>query len=296
MNELSYGLIKMLLNIIYEYLDNMINSEFFAKLENNVFLLSLGFRMMIHIFQLNYIHSKNINDIYFNCQKAYYYYLEYLEQMHSTNMCQELNHLDALLFVYSKTLIKYDNNSINDSHTPNTPSHCMQSSGQGAKRVPSCIADPTLLCHYEVQCEEEFGETTTELSPCNVGDSNAMPQCTQRSTEQWCNKLLAHNNRSNSSEVTNESSTRPKTNNLQENNIFIKKMSKITKLLNTLFWWENSFTPLLCIKSFPDKSLFFEILMKHYNNETDELQIALEEKQKIKISYNDYIEFLQNFC
>jgi hypothetical protein len=204
MNELNDILIKMLLNIIYEYLDNMKNSEFFTKLENNVFLLSIGFRMMVHIFQLNYIHSKNINDVYFNCQKAYYYYLEYLEQMYSTNMCQELNHLDALLFVYSKTLVKYDNNSVNVCHKPQ-------------------------------------------------------------------NKFVL-----------------PKTTNLHEKNIFIKKMSKITKLLNTLFWWENS-----SIKTFPDKSLFFEILMKHCNNETDELQIVLEEKQKIKVSYDDYILFLQ---
>jgi len=221
-------LIKKLLNIIYEYLDNMKNSEFFTKLENNGFLLSIGFRMMIHIFQLNYIHSKNIDDVYLNCQKAYYYYSEYLEQMYSTNMCQDLNHLDALLFVYSKTLIKYEN-----------------------------------ICH------------TTQIP------------------------------------------------NL-ENDVFIKKMSKITKLLNTLFWWENSFdtktdsvthisevnlgktssrllrsgaeaeamifTP--TIKSFPDKSLFFEILQKHYRNETDELQISLEEKQKTKVSYDEYILFL----
>lgn len=193
-------LIKMLLNIIYEYLDNMKNSEFFMKLENSIFLLSIGFRMMIHIFQLNYIHSKNINDVYFNCQKAYYYYLEYLEQMYSTNMCQDLNHLDAMLFVYSKTLIKYESDSLN---------------------VPIEIKMPNLL----------------------------------------------------------------------ENDLFIKKMAKITKLLNTLFWWENS-----CITSFPDRTLFLGILQKHYDSETDELQMTLEEKQKKIISHHDYIEFLNSLC
>ena len=66
MNELNDILIEMLLNIVYEYLDNMKNSDFFTKLENNDFLLVIGFRMMIHIFQLNYIHSKNINDVYLN--------------------------------------------------------------------------------------------------------------------------------------------------------------------------------------------------------------------------------------
>jgi len=194
-------LIKMLLNIIYEYLDNMQNSEFFMKLENNIFLLSIGFRMMIHIFQLNYIHSKNINDVYFNCQKAYYYYLEYLEQMYSTNMCQDLNHLDAMLFVYSKTLIKYESHSLN--------------------------------------------------APIELKMSN-----------------------------------------LLENDMFIKKMAKMTKLLNTLFWWENS-----CISSsFPDSSLFFDLLQKHYDSETDELQVALEEKQKKIVSLDDYIEFLHSLC
>ena len=114
-------------------------------------------------------------------------------------MCQDLNHLDAMLFVYSKTLVKYENDSVN----------------------------------------------------------------TQIDT---------------------------KIQNLPENGIFIKKMAKITKLLNTLFWWENSH-----ITSFPDKSLFFGLLLKHYNTETDELQVALEEKQKTKVSYDEYIEFLQNF-
>jgi len=194
-------LIKMLLNIIYEYLDNMKNSEFFMKLENNIFLLSIGFRMMIHIFQLNYIHSKNINDVYFNCQKAYYYYLEYLEQMYSTNMCQDLNHLDAMLFVYSKTLIKYESDALN--------------------------------------------------APIEIKMSNFL-----------------------------------------ENDMFIKKMAKMTKLLNTLFWWENS-----CISSsFPDNSLFFDLLQKHYDSETDELQVALEEKQKKIVSRDDYIEFLHSLC
>ena len=202
MNELNDILIEMLLNIVYEYLDNMKNSDFFTKLENNDFLLVIGFRMMIHIFQLNYIHSKNINDVYLNCQKAYYYYSEYLEQMYTTNMCQDLNHLDAMLFVYSKTLIKYENDSVNNCHDP-----------QIVTKMPNLI----------------------------------------------------------------------------ENDIFIKKMAKITKLLNTLFWWENSF-----IKSFPDKSLFFKILQKYYNNETYELQIVLEEKQKIKILFDDYIIFLQS--
>jgi hypothetical protein len=116
-------------------------------------------------------------------------------------MCQDLNHLDAMLFVYSKTLIKYESDALN--------------------------------------------------TPIEIKMSN-----------------------------------------LLENDMFIKKMAKMTKLLNTLFWWENS-----CISSsFPDNSLFFDLLQKHYDSETDELQVALEEKQKKIVSRDDYIEFLHSLC
>jgi len=139
-----------LINIIYEYVDITEESSFLSVIENKVFLISVGFRMMIHIFQLNCIHTKNMEEVYFNCQRAYYYYLEYLEQMHTTNMCQDLNHIDAILFVYKKTLIKYDNDSSTD--------------------------------------------------------------------------IVSSPNSQNNNDI---------------NHNFIKKMSKITKLLNTLFWWEN---------------------------------------------------------
>lgn len=203
--------IQILLNIIYEYMNNMENSDFFLKLENNVFLLSIGFRMMIHIFQLNYIYAKNIEEVYFNCQKSYYYYLEYLEQMYTTNMCQELNYENAIIFVYKKNLIKCNNNSLNS--------------------VPSV--------------------------------------------------------------------------NSIENN-FIKKMSKITKLLNTLFWWENPSIQTL-IKS-PKKSsdhstetgipqnIILNILNKHYVNEHYDIQETIEDMQKTLVSRSEYINMLTPIC
>lgn len=198
MNETKdiHDSIKILLNVIYEYVDITEESEFLSKIENKVFLISIGFRMIIHIFQLNCIHTKNIEEVYFNCQRAYYYYLEYLEQMYTTNMCQDLNHVDAILFVYKKTLIKYDNDYINN--------------------IPSTV----------------------------------------------------HVNSPNSN--------------------FIKKMSKITKLLNTLFWWENPHN----IRQNIDYDIVLHLLQKHYENESYEIQELLEEKQKKICSLDEYTDIL----
>jgi hypothetical protein len=48
--------------------------------------------------------KKNVGSAYVNCQKAYYCYLEYIEQMNRTNLLHNLNNLDAVIFVYKKTI------------------------------------------------------------------------------------------------------------------------------------------------------------------------------------------------
>jgi hypothetical protein len=204
-NKDIHDSIKILLNIIYEYVDITEESSFLSVIENKVFLISVGFRMMIHIFQLNCIHTKNMEEVYLNCQRAYYYYLEYLEQMHTTNMCQDLNHIDAILFVYKKTLIKYDNDSTNSIPT-------------------DIVSSPTSQNNNDI------------------------------------------------------------------NQKFIKKMSKITKLLNTLFWWENPHD----IRQNIEYDLVLHLLQKHYENETYEIQEILEENQKTICSLDEYTYILKN--
>lgn len=189
-------------NITYEYLDIMKNSTYFSKLENKTFLLSIGFRMLVHIFQMNYVHTKNIEDTYYNCQKAYYYYLEYLEQMYTTNMYQHLNYTDAILFVYSKTLVKYD-------------------------------------LEYNLS-----DDTNINLSI--------------------------------------------------DDNMGCKYITKITKLLNLIFWWENSNIDIFNIP----KKIIENILMsciKSRDFTLDELYFMIEKYQNKSIIYHqEYIDFLQN--
>ena len=98
-------------DIIYKYLNVCINyfifmekSSFFTSLYNYNFLLLIGFRAINHIFLFN---SNCIDSALENTEKAYIYYLEYLEQLNKTNMMNELNHMDAILFLYNKTIPNY---------------------------------------------------------------------------------------------------------------------------------------------------------------------------------------------
>lgn len=98
-------------NIIYKYLNICINyfnfmekSSVLTSLYNCNFLLLIGFRAINHVFLFN---SNYIDSAVENTEKAYIYYLEYLEQLNKTNMMNELNHMDAILFLYNKTIPNY---------------------------------------------------------------------------------------------------------------------------------------------------------------------------------------------
>lgn len=102
---------------IFEYIENIENSEFINTLENKIFFIEIGFRAITHIFQNNFIILKDIDTAYYSSKKAYLYYLEYLEQMNKTNMFHDLNHTDAILFIYNKSIIDYNNKNIGSATT-----------------------------------------------------------------------------------------------------------------------------------------------------------------------------------
>lgn len=96
------------LNICINYFYFMENSLFLTSLYNCNFLILIGFRAINHVFLFN---SNYIDFAVENAEKAYIYYLEYLEQLNKTNMMNELNHMDAILFLYNKTIPNYTGNS-----------------------------------------------------------------------------------------------------------------------------------------------------------------------------------------
>jgi hypothetical protein len=102
-------------DVIYKYLNVCINyfefiskSEFLKNLYNHTFLTRVGFNAINHVFILN-LNKTTIDIAIENTEKAYIYYLEYLEQLHKTNIVCELNHMDAVLFLYNKTIPNYVN-------------------------------------------------------------------------------------------------------------------------------------------------------------------------------------------
>ena len=104
-------LITRYIDGIYNYLDFTLKSPL---INNDNKSIHLGFRTITHIFNMNYIQTGDIDIAFLSMQKGYLYYLEYLEQIEENSMRDNLNHTNAILFVYSKALIKYSDDNRNN--------------------------------------------------------------------------------------------------------------------------------------------------------------------------------------
>jgi hypothetical protein len=92
------------LDIVIEYINKMNESTFIKAQSDRVFLIHSGFKAITHVFIMHFINTDDLEGAFYNSQKAYILYLEYLEQIHHINMSHDLNHTDAIQFVYSKTI------------------------------------------------------------------------------------------------------------------------------------------------------------------------------------------------
>jgi hypothetical protein len=93
------------------------NTNLLNSIENNPFLKLVGFRIITNVFQINIHRNTDLEDIFFKSKKAFYIYLEYLEQIVSKENIVELNQSDLILFVYSKTIDNFQGYEASNNDT-----------------------------------------------------------------------------------------------------------------------------------------------------------------------------------
>ena len=113
-NKLKLQVIDTLILIMSEYF-TQINEYIATKdVQYPITWLIIGINTIQRVFNEVLIKTKSIDNACYYSQKAYYYYLEYMEQIYKSNIFLNLNHLDAILFIYKKTI--FNNNDNNDDN------------------------------------------------------------------------------------------------------------------------------------------------------------------------------------
>lgn len=92
---------------IMEYLAMMQASEAVRSADDAKYLVQTGLTTITHVFKLAYCGTKNAITSAGHCQKGAYCYIEYVEQMQKLNASatnQQMDYVDAITFIYDKTL------------------------------------------------------------------------------------------------------------------------------------------------------------------------------------------------
>ena len=74
------------------------------------FIIKRGIETIIHVFSVIFYYTKNLELTFYHSQKAYYFYIEFIEQISDDNMTfLQLSSRDAVMFVYKKTIFELNN-------------------------------------------------------------------------------------------------------------------------------------------------------------------------------------------
>jgi hypothetical protein len=75
-----------------------------------IFIFERGIETLIHIFSIIFYYTKNLDLTFYHSQKAYYFYIEFIEQISDDNITfLKLSSTDAVMFVYKKTIFELNN-------------------------------------------------------------------------------------------------------------------------------------------------------------------------------------------
>jgi hypothetical protein len=91
---------------VFDYLAIMQSSEIVKSMADWKYAAQTGLTAITHIFKLAYYATKNASTSAGHCQKGIYCYIEYLEQTQklAASSFQQMDYIDALTFIYDKSL------------------------------------------------------------------------------------------------------------------------------------------------------------------------------------------------
>ena len=108
-NSISEILTKFV-SVIIEYMRFISEKITMKNKPYYKFIFERGIETLIHVFSVILYYTKNLELTFYHTQKAYYFYIEFIEQISDDNVTfLQLSSRDAIMFVYKKTIFDINN-------------------------------------------------------------------------------------------------------------------------------------------------------------------------------------------
>ena len=98
------------IQLLNDYLKHCFDNIYIQNPSYKVNIIIKGITTIKHIFNNLFLYTKNLTSTFYNCQKSYVYYIEFISQIgDDSNSYLQLNSKDASLFSYKKTIFDLNN-------------------------------------------------------------------------------------------------------------------------------------------------------------------------------------------
>ena len=98
------------IELVIEYLKFIYENIKIQNLSYSKFIVIRGLETITNVFSITLYYTKNIDLTYFQCQKSFYYYIEFIGQIsEEQHTFLQLNSRDAITYVYKKTFFEINN-------------------------------------------------------------------------------------------------------------------------------------------------------------------------------------------
>lgn len=102
--------IEKISELFIEYFKFIIENIKLKKSNFSRFIITRGLDTIINVFNNLLFYTKNLDVTYFHCQKAFYFYVEFVGQIsEDEKMFLQLSSRDATTYVYKKTIFEINN-------------------------------------------------------------------------------------------------------------------------------------------------------------------------------------------
>jgi len=99
-------------SIITDFLNKLTNISFIPNDTEYDCMLYIGINIIHRVYEYVLFKLENVKSSHYYSQKAYVYFIEYMEQMYINGLSQNINHNEAILFIYKKTIFELHNESM----------------------------------------------------------------------------------------------------------------------------------------------------------------------------------------
>jgi hypothetical protein len=97
-------------DIVIEYMRFISEKIKIKNKKHYIFIFERGIETLIHVFTMIFYYTKNLELTGYHTQKAFYFYIEFIEQISDDNITfLQLSSRDAIVFVYKKTIYDLNN-------------------------------------------------------------------------------------------------------------------------------------------------------------------------------------------